>query len=154
MANFVFNVAIQKIANKEIDLDTDVFFVSFHGATTTIDAQEDINVNSGFTTPNELSGTNYTAGGFQLTLSALDRNDTTDVIAMIADNLTINNLGPTATMKGVLVMWKASGAGQAWSTSVPVAWLDLAATPDGQDFTIKWNGNVSTGGPVIDMFSN
>lgn len=153
MANVVFTEAKRLLANAQLDLDSHVFFCSFHGLSSSIPGQSSFTVNSSFTTSDEISGNNYVSGGFQLGLLPLQVDTGLGEVYMVANNLTVANLGPTASMKGILVYYKPSGAGQAWSTSTPIMWFDLAASPNGNDFTINWANNVSTSGKVCKVIT-
>jgi hypothetical protein len=83
---------------------------------------------------NEVSGTNYTAGGNALAGKTVGLNTTSDFIYWDATDLTFTNV--TITFRyGVL--YKDTGTA---GTSALIAWIDFGANqaPSGIDFLVQW----------------
>lgn len=141
MASFVFNEFKRASAAGEIDLDDDDIRVALMMTNTTVDTENDGIVNlDDFATLDEFDGANYVRKA--LANEAVAKDDGDDRAEFSADNVTWTALGAgTRDIAGVLVYYHNTDD----ASSVPIAWIEFSATPDGNDFTIKWAGGATAG---------
>lgn len=137
MASHVKNEAFYQILLGDVHFDTDDIRVSLHMTNTTIDTEVDsIATNTDFSTPDEFDGANYSSPGSALASKAVAKDDSNDRATFDAADLTWSSLGVgTRDLAGALVYLFVTN----WASSIPLAWFEFSATPDGSDFTIQWN---------------
>lgn len=88
----------------------------------------------------EITGTNYTAGGGTITNVAASYSGGTNTLTLDANDLTFTAIDPTTAFRYGAYYFDTAGA----STTDPlVCWLDFGADqdPGGNDFTIQWHAN-------------
>lgn len=143
MTNLVYNEGKFQFMSAGLSASSD-WRISLHGTSTTLDTQNDgIATNTNFTTPDEFSGTNYTAGGVALASEAVTKVDASDRAEFDAADVTFTSIGDvsSAQVQGILVYKFIT----AWSSSVPVAWIDVGTNlpfrPNGGNVTITWASN-------------
>lgn len=141
MASFIFNEFKRANAAGEIDLNADDIRVLLAMTNTTIDTENDGIVNlDDFATLDEFDGANYVRKA--LANEAVNKDDAADRAEFAADNVTWAALGAgTRDIAGALVFYHNTND----AASVPIAWIEFSATPDGNDFTIKWDGGATAG---------
>lgn len=141
MASFVYNEFKRASAAAEIDLDADDIRVALMMTNTTVDTENDGIVNlDDFSALDEFDGANYVRKA--LANEAVAKDDANDRADFSADNVTWTALGAgTRAIAGVLVYYHNTDD----ASSVPIAWIEFSATPDGNDFTIKWAGGATAG---------
>lgn len=108
---------------------------------TTADTQNDaIDTVNDFTTLDEFDGANYVRKA--LANETVAKDDTNDRGNFSADNPTWTALGAgTRSVAGALVIRHITND----TDSVPLLWFEFVATPDGNDFVLKWNSGASAG---------
>ena len=136
MASIVFyNNATKDILDGTIDLDTDTIKVSLHASTYTPAATHDFF--SDLT--NEVTGSNYTAGGVALGSTAVTTVTTNDAKFDAADATWSSHASGFSTAR-YAVIYKSTGT---TTTSPLVGYINFTTDQDNvnNDLTIKWNAN-------------
>jgi len=136
MASIVFyNNATKDILDGTIDLDTDTIKVSLHASTYTPAATHDFF--SDLT--NEVTGSNYTAGGVTLGSTAITTVTTNDAMFDAADATWSAHATGFSTAR-YAVIYKSTGTA---STAPLVGYIDFTTDQDNvnNDLTIKWNAS-------------
>jgi hypothetical protein len=133
MASVIYNSFKRDIANGSIDLDTDTIKVMLVTSTytpniDTHDKRDDVT--------NEVSGTNYVAGGGTLAGKTVTVDNTNDRAIFDADNQVW--AAASITARGA-VLYKARGG--ASSADELICYIDFAAdiTSTAADFTLSFN---------------
>jgi hypothetical protein len=141
MASFVYNEAKRKWFNGTLDLDTDDIRVRLLMTNTTYDTENDGITNiSDFTTDDIHDGANYVDKA--LGTETVTKTDASDRADFSADNVTWTALGAgTRAVAGALVYKFITND----AASFPIAWVEFSASPDGNDFVIRWNSGSSSG---------
>lgn len=144
MSSFVYNCAKAGFLNGSIDLDTHDIRAALVMANTTCDTDNDgISFVAGFTTLDEQDGSGYVRKA--LSNETVTKDDTNDRGAFSADNVTWTALGAgTRAVAGVLIYKHVTND----ADSIPIMFLEFSATPDGNNFVLKWNGG-STAGDLL-----
>jgi len=134
MASITFyNNATKDILDGTIDLDSDTIKVSLHTSsyspTGTHDFFNDLT--------NEVTGSNYTAGGNTLGSTAVTTVTTNDAMFDAADVTWSSHASGFSTAR-YAVIYKSTGTA---STSPLVGYIDFVSNQDNvnNDLTIKWN---------------
>lgn len=94
-------------------------------------------------TLDEFNGTNYS----RKVLGSLDaiKDDANDRADMRAEPTVYTALGAgTRAIAGALIYHHVG----ADSTNIPFVWLEKSITPDGNDVTLKWNGQAGQGAVI------
>jgi len=132
----ILNYAKYHLARGEIALNTAtikaMLLTSSHA--TNIDTQHYVSdINS-----NEVSGTNYTAGGIEVTGKSVTLDTANDCAVFTAGNVTFANI--TASSVRYLALYADGGSP---SSSILLCIIDLGKTYNltSVDFTIEWNSN-------------
>lgn len=141
MASFIYNELKKLALNGGLDLDGQDIRVMLLMTNTTADTQNDgIDTINDFTTLDEFNGSGYVRKA--LANETVTKDDTNDRAAFSADNLTWSSLGAgTRSVNGALVHRHVT----ADTDSIPYAWIEFNATPDGNDFVVKWNSGAASG---------
>lgn len=134
MANVVYNSFKQKIMNGSIDLDTDTIKVALVSSSYTPDQDahdffDDVT--------NEVTGTNYVAGGATLANKTVTQDNTNNRGVFDADDATWAS--STITARGA-VIYKSTGTA---STSALIAYVDFSTDKQSSSgtFTIQWSSS-------------
>jgi len=133
VTGFLYSSVHKKLANKEIDLDTDTIKVALCTSTytpsqTTHDYFDDIT--------NEVTGTGYTAGGATLGSKTVGTSGTTTFTFDAADTV-----WSTATITArYAIVYCSTGTA---STSALIGYIDFGAdvSSTAANFTITWNAS-------------
>ena len=136
MASITFyNNATKDILDGTIDLDTDTIKVSLHTSTYTPSVAHDFYNDI----TNEVTGSNYTAGGETLGSKAITTVTTNDAKFDAADVTWSSHASGFSTAR-YAVIYKSTGTA---STSPLVGYIDFVSNQDNvnNDLTIKWNAN-------------
>jgi len=130
-----YNNATKDILDGTIDLDTDTIKVSLHASTYTPAATHDFF--SDLT--NEVTGSNYTAGGATLGSTAITTVTTNDAMFDAADATWSAHATGFSTAR-YAVIYKSTGTA---STAPLVGYIDFTTDQDNvnNDLTIKWNAS-------------
>jgi hypothetical protein len=141
MASFIYNELKKLVLNGGIDFDGHDIRVALLMTNTTADTQNDgIDTINDFTTLDEFNGSGYVRKA--LTNETVTKDDTNDRAAFSADNVTWTTLGAgTRSVAGALIHRHVTND----TDSIPLAWIEFSATPDGNDFVIKWNSGSASG---------
>lgn len=141
MASKVFNVAKTKLMNGGIDLDTDDIRARLAMTNTTYDTENDaIAFIADFTTDDIHDGANYVDKA--LATEIVTQDDPNDRANFSANNVTWTALGAGTRAVAGLLLYKFVTNDAA---SIPIAWIEFSATPDGNDFVVRWNSGASAG---------
>lgn len=116
-----------------LDWVNDNFSVALMDGTYTPDIDADENWDD--ISANEISATNYTAGGQALSGKAITIDDTNDQAEYDCDNPSWSSLGP-ATI-GYAVIYRDTGTP---STSWLLCYIEIATNSNGGDYTITISG--------------
>lgn len=132
MASVIYNSFKRDIMNGSIDLDTDTIKVML--VTSTYTPDQDAHTKRSDIT-NEVSGTNYTAGGSALANKAVTADNTDNEGVFDADDLVWTTA--TITARGA-VLYKSRGG--ASSADELICYIDFGSdiTSTAADFTIAW----------------
>lgn len=135
MASHWFNEAARGVFAGEIDLNADDIRIALLSTNTTADTENDaITTVDGITTLDEFDGANYVRKA--LANEAVNKDDTNDRAEFDADDVTWTSLGAgTRSVAGILVYKHVTND----TDSIPIAWVEVSGTPDGNDFTVQWN---------------
>lgn len=141
MASFIYNELKKLVLNGGIDFDSHDIRVALLMTNTTADTQNDaIDTINDFTTLDEFDGSGYVRKA--LANETVTKDDTNDRAAFSADNVTWTTLGAgTRSVAGALIYKHNTND----TDSIPLAWIEFSATPDGNDFVIKWNSGSASG---------
>jgi len=136
MASTIYNSFKRDIANGSIDLDTDTIKVMLTSGSYAANA--DTHTKRSDVT-NEVTGTNWSAGGVALANKTVTADNTNDRGVFDADDVSVS----TATFTGATqaVLYKSRGG--ASSADELIACIDLGGTfsPTAGTFTITWSSN-------------
>ncbi len=131
---YLYDSFMKKVMDGSIDLDTDTFKImiasnSYTPSQANHDFRDDVT--------NEVSGTNYTAGG--ATLSSVTLTLSANLLKFDAADVTWSAVTFTNGRYGVI--YKSRGG--AASADELVGYVDFGAnySPSGSDFTIQWNAS-------------
>jgi hypothetical protein len=130
-----YNNATKDILDGTIDLDSDTIKVSLHASTytpaVTHDFFDDLT--------NEVTGSNYTAGGATLGSTAVTTVTTNDAMFDAADTTWSAHASGFSTAR-YAVIYKSTGTD---STSPLIGYIDFTTDQDNvnNDLTIKWNAS-------------
>lgn len=149
MASVIANNFLRGLFQGEFNLATQDWRVMLLMTNTTVDTELEDRTSSqfisSFTTLDEFNGANYVRKA--LASETVTQNNTNERAEFSADNLTWTALGAgTRNIQGALLYRHVTND----ADSIPVAWFEFTATPDGSDFTIRWNGG-STAGDLLRM---
>lgn len=137
MASFLYNEFKRASAAGELDLNAHDIRVLLVMTNTTVDTQNDgINFVNGFTTLDEMDGTNYARK--TLANEAVNKDDANDRAEFDADDVVWTGLGNgTRQIQGALLFRFVTND----TDSVPIAFVEFLSTinPGGSDLTIQWN---------------
>ena len=131
MANLIYNKFKQNIMADVVNLTTDtikcMLVTSAYTPAITNLFKSDVT--------NEVTGTNYTAGGNALTTKVTSVDNVNNWGAFTADNVTYSN--STVTARGA-VLYKDTGVA---STSPLIGYIDFVTdkSSSASDFVIQWN---------------
>ena len=144
MASVIANNFLRGLFQGEFNLATQDLRVMLLMTNTTVDTQlEDGSSTqniSDFTTLDEFDGANYVRKA--LATETVQQDDTNNRADFSADNLTWTALGVgTRSIQGALLYRHVTND----TDSLPIAFYEFSATPDGSDFTIRWDGGASAG---------
>jgi hypothetical protein len=132
MSSFIYNSAKLRLLQRSFDFEND----SFKVALLTSSYSPDKDVHEFFAdVTNEVSGTNYTAGGKTLQNILLSQDDANDRAILDADNL----VWSVATLVArAAVIYKDTGSA---ATSPLLAYIDFEEDLEaaGEDFILQWN---------------
>ena len=130
-----YNNATKDILDGTIDLDSDTIKVSLHASSYTPSVAHDFF--SDLT--NEVTGSNYTAGGATLGSTAVTTVTTNDAMYDAADTTWAAHASGFATAR-YAVIYKSTGTD---STSPLLGYIDFTSDQDNvnNDLTIKWNAS-------------
>ncbi len=133
MASVIYNSFKRDIMNGALDLDTDTIKVMLVTSSYTPD-QDSHTKRSDVT--NEVSGTNYTAGGSALANKAVTADNTDNEGVFDADDLTWST--STITARGA-VLYKSRGG--ASSADELICYIDFGADKSSSagNFTLQWD---------------
>lgn len=141
MASHVKNEAKRRLLAGDLDLNADDIRVRLHMTNTTVDTENDAIVNlDDFTTLDTQDGSGYVDKA--LANETVAKDDANDRGNFSADNVTWSSLGAgTRGVAGLLLYeFITNDAG-----SFPIAWVEFSASPDGNDFVVRWNSGTSSG---------
>ena len=126
--------AFAKLANKEVDWDTNTIKVSLHNATYAPNQNSDAYWSSA---TNEVTGTGYTSGGTTLTTAAITvTGGATHLVKLTADTATWASITAVSAALKWAVIYLSTGVS---GTSPLLGYLDLGSvTPNGA-FSITWD---------------
>lgn len=132
MASAVYNSFKRDIMNGSIDLDTDTIKVALVSSSYTADIDAHTKLSD---ITNEVSGTNYTAGGNTLASLAVTADNTDD--EGVFDASDTNWASSTITARGAVV-YKSTGTA---STSPLICYIDFGSdqVSSSGNFVIQWN---------------
>jgi hypothetical protein len=136
MASITFyDTATKNILDGTIDLDTNTIKVSLHTSSYTPSVAHDF-LND---VSNEVTGSNYTAGGVALASKAVTTVTTNDA-KFDASDVTWSSHASGFSTARYAVIYKSTGTA---STSNLVGYIDFVSNQDNvnNDLTIKWNAN-------------
>jgi hypothetical protein len=136
MASITFyNNATKDILDGTIDLDSDTIKVSLHASSYSPAATHDFFNDL----TNEVTGSNYTAGGNTLASTAVTTVTTNDAKFDASDVTWLSHASGFSTAR-YAVIYKSTGTS---STSPLVGYIDFVSNQDNvnNDLTIKWNAN-------------
>ena len=174
MANVVYNQFMDDLANKLIDLETDLFKVRLCMTNTICDAgtgttATDDSVRRAATLTvlqavgagidmfdGEVSGTTYAVGTDDIITTPTINQATvagTNRVNWTGDNvewLAVGDGGSgdgTRNIQGALVYWEPGSGSPGEGDRIPVCFIDFASdiVTDGSDIKIKWDGGASSG---------
>jgi hypothetical protein len=130
-----YNNATKDILDGTIDLDSDTIKVSLHASTYTPAATHDFFDDL----TNEVTGSNYTAGGATLGSTAVTTVTTNDAMFDAADTTWSAHASGFSTAR-YAVIYKSTGTD---STSPLIGYIDFTTDQDNvnNDLTIKWNAS-------------
>ena len=130
-----YNNATKDILDGTIDLDSDTIKVSLHASSYTPSVAHDFF--SDLT--NEVTGSNYTAGGATLGSTAVTTVTTNDAMYDAADTTWSAHATGFSTAR-YAVIYKSTGTD---STSPLLGYIDFTSDQDNvnNDLTIKWNAS-------------
>lgn len=130
-----YNSATKDILDGTIDLDSDTIKVSLHTSSYSPAATHDFFNDL----TNEVTGSNYTAGGNTLGSTAVTTVTTNDAKFDAADVTWSSHASGFSTAR-YAVIYKSTGTA---STSPLVGYIDFTTNQDNvnNDLTIKWNTN-------------
>lgn len=123
MASFIYNSGKVALAKAEINWTTDTIKAAL--CTSTYTPNQDSHTYFSDVT-NEVTGTNYTAGGFTLTSPTVTQDNTNN--RAVIDAADISNASTSIASYRYIVVYKSTGVS---STSKLIALIDL-----GSDFTV------------------
>ncbi|MBI4822672.1 MAG: hypothetical protein HY805_00350 [Nitrospirae bacterium] len=134
MANVIYNSFKKKIADGNIDLDTDTIKVLL--VTSAYVPDQDLHDFKDDVT-NEITGTGYTAGGQALANKTVTQDNTNNKAVFDADDVVWASSSLTA--RGAVIYKDTGTAG----TSPLIAYIDFSAdkTSSNGNFTIQWNAS-------------
>lgn len=135
MANQIYNRGKRDLLNGTFDLLTSTIKVALVTSTYT----PNIDTHHYFSdVTNEVSGTNYTAGGQALSNKSITEDDTNDLSYFIADDTVWTN-STIAAARGAVIYYDTGTAG----TSSLIAYIDFVVdkSSSATDFTIIWPSN-------------
>lgn len=137
MASFWYTYAAQKIMNGTLDLDTHDIRCALLMSNTTADTENDAQTISGFTTLDEMDGTNYARKTFAS--EAVNVDTTNDRGEFDAEDQTWTSLGAgTRAVAGALIFRFITND----TDAIPIAYIDTGGFPitaNGGNLTITWN---------------
>ena len=126
-------------AGVDLDAAGDSIRASLHMTNTSIDTEEDVTVNSGFTTSDEFDGSGYAAGGQVLDNQIVNTDNANDRGEFNADDEVFATLGNgTRQIAGTLI-YKFNTT---WADSIPLAWIESGGfpfDPNSGNVTLQWN---------------
>jgi len=144
MASNVKNEAKRRLLAGDLDLNGDDIRVRLAMTNTVYDTENDGITNiSDFTTDDIQDGSGYVDKA--LATETVAKDDTNDRGNFSADNVTWTSLGAgTRAVAGLLLYEFITND----AASFPIAWVEFSATPDGNDFIVRWNSG-STSGEIL-----
>lgn len=134
VTTFWYGQAISKLANEEVNWDTDTIKVSLHSSGYTPD-RDGHTYQSDLT--NEVSGTGYVAGGETIANTSVSYNSGTNLTAFDGDDVTWSGVDGFSARYGVIY-----DATPGTSGSNPLlGYVDFGEekSPTTEDIIIKWN---------------
>lgn len=131
MASVIYNRFLANLSNKIVDLEADDIKCAILDNTHVADKDDDVWTD---VSGDEVSGTNYPAGGSSLTTKSVTQDDANDRMDYDADNVTFANV--TFTNGRFAVLYDAT-----LGTDDLIAVFDFGAdkNPAGDDFTVQWD---------------
>ena len=137
MASLVNNYFKQRVAEGEIDLDADTLKILLVMTNTTADTEANIQTLDGYTTLDEMDGSNYVVKTLGSLTHALDTAN--DRFELDAADVTYTALGAgTRNVQGVLLYKHVDGTD---ANDQPIAFIEFGSSlsADGSDVTISWD---------------
>lgn len=138
MASIIYVEAARAIMAGEVDFNADTFYIRLLCTNTTADTEKLVTTVSGFTTLDE----HDSAGQEALANIAVNKDNANLRAEFDADDVTFTALAAATSgrnVQGALLCLQAGGSPA--TSDLPIAFLEYASakTPDGSDFTIRWD---------------
>ena len=137
MASLVNNYFKQRVAEGEIDLDADTLKILLVMTNTTADTEANIQTLDGYTTLDEMDGSNYEVKTLGSLTHALDTGN--NRFELDEADVTYTALGAgTRNVQGVLLYKHVDGTD---AHDQPIAFIEFGSSlsADGSDVTISWD---------------
>jgi hypothetical protein len=143
MANFVFNVALGRVAEKISDGATlRILVLKAAGTDATLKDLDTVSAVLAEASTTEADFTNYPATRKALTTVTATVDDANDKVICDADNVTYTSAGGATnnTTTSVVIFEDVAGSDSNDATAIPLVKLDAVFTTDGNDVTLQFDG--------------